>query len=113
MQLGSLPIIAGVAPRNFARLLFKNNVYHPSGSQGTQGKEGVDLVMMAKGVGYRDAFAARTLDELTQRLPAILNGTGPLFVKLHTGLAEKPRMTDRSGLPFQPQLDKLRVRLQA
>src|SRR5207249_9348026 len=64
MQLGSLPTIAGVAPSNFTHLLFKNSVYHTSGSQGTPGGEGVDYVMMAKGAGYRDAFAVRTLDEL-------------------------------------------------
>ena len=37
MQLGSLPTIAGVAPRNLTHLLFRNNVYHTSGSQGTPG----------------------------------------------------------------------------
>ena len=113
MQLGSLPTIAGVAPRNLVHLLFKNNVYHTSGSQGTPGGEGVDYVMMARGAGYRDAFAVRTLDELERRLPAILTGEGPLFVELHTGLAEKTPMTDRGGLPFHQQVEKLRGRLQA
>ena len=113
MQLGSLPTIAGVAPRNFTHLLFKNNVYHTSGSQGTPGGEGVDYVMMARGAGYRDAFAVRTLDELTQRLPAILSGEGPLFVELHTGLAQTTPMQDRSGVPFHQQVEKVRSRLQA
>ena len=113
MQLGSLPTIAGVAPRNLTHLLFKNNVYHTSGSQGTPGGEGVDYVMMAKGAGYRDAFAVRTLDELRRRLPAILTGEGPLFVEIHTGLAEKTPMTDRGGLPFHQQVEKLRGRLHA
>jgi thiamine pyrophosphate-dependent acetolactate synthase large subunit-like protein len=111
MQLGSLPTIAGVAPRNLTHLLFKNNVYHTSGSQTTPGGEGMDWVMMAKGAGYRDAFAVRTLDELTRRLPAILNGEGPIFVELHTGLAEKTPMTDRGGLPFHQQVETLRSRL--
>src|SRR5712692_1553483 len=113
MQLGSLPTIAGVAPRNFTHLLFKNNVYHTSGSQGTPGGEGVDYVMMARGAGYRAAFAVRTLDELTQRLPAILSGEGPLFVELHTGLAQTTPMQDRSGVPFHQQVEKVRSRLQA
>src|SRR5260221_8270117 len=54
MQLGSLPTIRGVAPRNLTPLLFKNNVYHTSGSQGTPGADGLDWVMMAKGAGYRE-----------------------------------------------------------
>ena len=113
MQLGSLPTIAGTVPRNFTHLLFKNNVYHTSGSQGTPGGAGVDYVMMAKGAGYRDAFVVRTLDELEQRLPAILNAEGPLFVELHTGLAEKTPMEDRTGLPFHQQVETLRARLLA
>ena len=113
MQLGSLPTIAGVAPRNFTHLLFRNNVYHTSGAQGTPGGEGLDWVMMAKGAGYRIAFAIRTLDEFKQRLPAILNGDGPVFAELHTGLSEKTPMTDRGGRSFSDQVETLRSRLQA
>jgi thiamine pyrophosphate-dependent acetolactate synthase large subunit-like protein len=113
MQLGSLPTIAGAAPRNLTHLLFKNNVYHTSGSQGTPGGADVDYVMMAKGAGYRDAFAVQTLDELKRRLPAILTGEGPLFVEIHTGLAEKTPMEDRGGVPFPQQVEKLKARLQA
>ena len=100
MQLGSLPTIAGVAPRNLTHLLFKNNVYHTSGSQVTPGAEVLDWVMMAKGAGYREAFAVTTLAELERRLPTILNGDGPIFVELHTTLAEKTPMTDRGGRRF-------------
>src|SRR5918997_2217303 len=32
MQLGSLATVAGATPRNFTHLLFKNGVYHTSGS---------------------------------------------------------------------------------
>jgi sulfopyruvate decarboxylase subunit beta len=113
MQLGSLPTIAGVAPRNFTHLLFKNNVYHTSGSQTTPGGEGVDWAMMARGAGYREVFAVRTLDELRKRLPVILDGEGPVFVELHTGLAEKTPMTDRGGQPFHQQVETLRSRLSA
>jgi thiamine pyrophosphate-dependent acetolactate synthase large subunit-like protein len=113
MQLGSLPTIAGMAPRNLTHLLFRNNVYHTSGAQGTPGGEGLDWVMMAKGAGYRIAFAVRTLDEFKQRLPAILNGEGPVFAELHTGLSEKTPMTDRGGRSFSDQVETLRSRLRA
>ena len=69
--------------------------------------------MMAKGAGYRLTFVVRTLDELTQRLPAILNGDGPVFAELHTGLSEKTPMTDRGGRSFHEQVETLRSRLQA
>jgi phosphonopyruvate decarboxylase len=113
MQLGSLPTIAGAAPRNLTHLLFRNNVYHTSGAQGTPGGDGVDWVMMARGAGYREVFAVHTLDELRQRLPTILGGEGPVFVELHTGLAETTPMQDRRGLPFHQQVEQVRSRLAA
>jgi phosphonopyruvate decarboxylase len=113
MQLGSLPTIAGIAPRNLAHLVFKNNVYHTSGSQGTPGGEGVDYAAMARAAGYRLAFAVRTLDELKARLRDILEADGPVFAELHTGLAETTPMQDRSGVPFPQQVETLRARLSA
>ena len=56
MQLGSLATIAGAAPRNFTHLLFKNGVYHTSGSQETPGGQGMDFAVMAKAAGYRSTL---------------------------------------------------------
>ena len=111
MQLGSLATIAGAAPRNLTHLVFKNGVYHTSGAQETPGGLVVDYVLMAKGAGYRNAYAIRDLEEFKRRLPAMLSEEGPVLVELYTGLAEKTPMTDRSGRPFHEQAEKLRVRL--
>jgi sulfopyruvate decarboxylase subunit beta len=111
MQLGTLATIAGAAPPNLAHLVFKNGVYHTSGSQETPGGLSVDFVTMAKGAGYREAFAVRTLEELQRRLPDILDAVGPILVELHTGLAEKTPMTARGGLPFSEQVERLRAKL--
>ncbi|MGH7276816.1 MAG: thiamine pyrophosphate-dependent enzyme [Candidatus Rokuibacteriota bacterium] len=111
MQLGSLATIAGAAPRNLTHLVFKNGVYHTSGSQDIPGGLQVDFVTMAKGAGYRNAYVIRELDEFKRRLPAMLSDPGPLLVELHTGLADKTPMTARGGLPFHEQAEKLRTRL--
>jgi len=111
MQLGSLATNAGAAPRNFVHLLFKNGVYHTSGAQGIPGGFSVDFVLMAKGAGYRQALAIRTLDDFKRRLPELLRTEGPVFVELHTGLAEQTPMTARGGVPFPEQVETLRVRL--
>jgi phosphonopyruvate decarboxylase len=113
MQLGALATIAGAAPRNFTHLLFRNNVYHTSGAQGTPGGDGADYVVMARGAGYRDAFAVHTLEELQRRMPSILGDPGPILVELHTGLAEKTPMQDRGGRPFHEQVERLHARLVA
>src|ERR671934_1907959 len=57
MQLGSLATIAGAQPRNVTHLVFKNGVYHTSGAQPIPGGLTVDFVMMAKGAGYKSAYA--------------------------------------------------------
>lgn len=111
MQLGSLATNAGAAPRNFVHLLFKNGVYHTSGAQGIPGGLSVDFVMMARGAGYRLVTMIDDLDEFTRRLPELLKAEGPVFVELHTGLAEQTPMTARGGVPFPQQIESLRTAL--
>ena len=111
MQLGSLATVAGAAPRNLVHFLFKNGVYHTSGAQVIPGGLSVDFVMMAKGAGYRSAFAIDQLEDLKRRLPEILTAEGPLLVELHTGLAEKTPMTVRERTPLHQQLHDARAKL--
>jgi phosphonopyruvate decarboxylase len=111
MQLGSLATIAGAKPRNLVHLVFKNGVYHTSGSQETPGGLTVDFVAMAKGAGYRSALAISELEEFRRRLPAILEAEGPILVELHTTLADKTPMTSPGGRPFHEQVERVRSRL--
>ena len=111
MQLGSLATVAGAAPRNLVHFLFKNGVYHTSGSQGIPGGLTVDFVLMAKAAGYRLGCAIVDLEELRRRLPGLLAAEGPVFVELHTGLAEQTPMTARGGPSFLQQVEDLRAKL--
>ena len=111
MQLGSLATIAGAAPRNLVHLLFKNGVYHTSGAQDIPGGLTVDFVTMAKGAGYREAYAIDDIEEFKRRLPKILTSEGPLFIELHTGLADQTPMTSPGGKPFPQQVNDLRSKL--
>jgi sulfopyruvate decarboxylase subunit beta len=111
MQLGSLATIAGARPRNLVHLLFKNGVYHTSGSQEIPGGLTVDFVTMARGAGYAMALAIGELAELKRKLPQLLSATGPIFVELHTTLADQTPMTARGGSPFDAQVERLRGKL--
>ena len=111
MQLGSLATVAGAAPRNLVHFLFKNGVYHTSGSQGIPGGLTVDFVAMAKGAGYRMASAIRDIEDFKRRLPELLKAEGPVFVELHTGLSEQTPMTAGGGVPFPQQVTDLRAKL--
>jgi len=111
MQLGALATNAGAGARNLVHFVFKNGVYHTSGAQAVPGGLAVDFVLMAKGAGYREAWAIGELEDLRRRLPAILAAEGPVLVELATGLAEKTPMTARGGKPFHQQAEGLRARL--
>jgi phosphonopyruvate decarboxylase len=111
MQLGSLATVAGAAPRNLVHFLFKNGVYHTSGAQGIPGGLSVDFVMMAKGAGYRTTAVVRDLGDFKRRLRELLDAEGPVFVELHTGLAEQTPMTVRERTPLHQQLHDARAKL--
>lgn len=111
MQLGSLASIAAAGPRNFTHLVFKNGVYHTSGSQEIPGGLTVDFVQMAKGAGYKNAYRLGELDDFKRRLPSIFGDEGPLMIELITGLADQTPMTARGGQPFNVQVDVLRKKL--
>jgi phosphonopyruvate decarboxylase len=113
MQLGSLATIAGARPRNLVHLLFKNGVYHTSGSQDIPGGLTVDFVTMARGAGYKSAMAITTLEEFKRKLPELLTAEGPIFVELHTSLADQTPMTARGGRSFPDQVEQLRSKLLA
>jgi len=114
MQLGSLATIAGARPRNLVHMLFKNGVYHTSGSQEIPGGLTVDFAMMAKAAGYRGVFSISDLEDFKRRLPTLLTAEGPVLVELNTTLAEKTPMTVRGGTkPFAEQVETLRGRMAA
>jgi phosphonopyruvate decarboxylase len=111
MQLGSLATVSGVQPRNFTHVLFKNGVYHTSGSQETPGGARVDFAGMAKAADYRNAYTIDNLEELRIRMPEILAEDGPVLVQLLTGEAELTPMTAPGGAPFATQVENLRQKL--
>lgn len=111
MQLGSLATVAGAAPANLVHLLFKNGVYHTSGSQAIPGGEGLNFALMATAAGYPSVHTIDDLEELRIQLPTLLCEGGPVFVQLHTGEAEQTPMTAPGGLPFHEQAARLRARL--
>jgi len=111
MQLGSIATIAGAAPRNFTHLLFKNGVYHTSGSQETPGGQGVDFAAMAKAAGYRSTCTITSLDEFKKRLSGLLSEEGPIMAQLITGLAGSTPMNSPPGTPFHQQVANVRAKV--
>jgi len=113
MQLGTLATIAGAGPRNFTHFLFKNGVYHTSGSQRVPGAGKLDFVMLAKGAGYVNAYYFDDLEEFRIKLPELLTEEGPIMVELRTSQADQTPMTAPGGVPFPKQVTDLQAKLSA
>ena len=65
----------------------------------------------ASSLGLGLALAIGELDDFKRRLPGLLTAEGPIFVELHTTLADQTPMTARGGSPFDQQIERLRGRL--
>ena len=92
MGLGSLATVAVQCPRNLAIVVVDNEHYAETGMQRAHTGRGVDLVAVARAVGFGQAHLARTAAELDQRI-ALLVGNAPgelAFVAVKVGTEPAP-----------------------
>ena len=90
MNLGSLCTIATVAPRNYALVVWDNEVHQTTGGQPTATAARSSLAAIARGAGIANAMDVRTEEELGRAYDRILTEEGPLMVavKVMAGRAE-------------------------
>ena len=92
MGLGSLATVAVQRPRNLSIVVVDNEHYAETGMQRAHTGRGVDLVAVARAVGFEQAHLARTTAELDQRI-ALLVGNAPgelAFVAVKVGTEPAP-----------------------
>ena len=92
MGLGSLATVAVQRPRNLSIVVVDNEHYAETGMQRAHTGRGVDLVAVARAVGFGQAHLARTAAELDQRIALLVgNATGELaFVAVKVGTEPAP-----------------------
>ena len=90
MNLGSLCTIANQAPRNYALVIWDNEVHQTTGGQPTATSARSSLAAIARGAGVDKAIEVRTEEELRRAYDRVLNEEGPLVVcvKVQKGRAE-------------------------
>lgn len=82
MNLGSLCTIATEAPRNYALLVWDNEVHETTGGQPTATAARSSLAAMARGAGIDKAMEVRTEEELRRAYDRILREDGPFVVSV-------------------------------
>jgi thiamine pyrophosphate-dependent acetolactate synthase large subunit-like protein len=90
MNLGSLCTIANQAPRNYALIIWDNEVHQTTGGQPTATSARSSLAAIARGAGVDKAIEVRTEEELRRAYDRVLGEEGPLVVcvKVQKGRAD-------------------------
>jgi phosphonopyruvate decarboxylase len=81
MHLGSLVVIADHAPPGLFHVVFNNGVHDSVGGQPTSIAV-MDLAATARAVGYRDAVAVSSLDEVPAAVGRLRAAGGPSLLEL-------------------------------
>lgn len=92
MGLGSLATVAVQRPGNLSIVVIDNDHYAETGMQRAHTGRGVDLVAVARAVGFGQAHMARTTAEFEQRIVLLVgNDPGELaFVAVKVGTEPAP-----------------------
>src|SRR5262249_15389039 len=90
MNLGSLCTIANQAPRNYALVIWDNEVHQTTGGQPTATAARSSLTAIARGAGVDKAIEVRTEEGLPRASDRVLGEEGPLVVcvKVQKGRAD-------------------------
>jgi phosphonopyruvate decarboxylase len=96
MNMGTVPLIGYIKPKNLIHFVLDNNAYHSTGNQPTISKN-MDFLKIACACGYKKTVCFKKPGELKRALPGIFNACGPVFVHMLIGKDES-RAGPRVGL---------------
>ena len=82
MNLGALPTIAEIDPKNFYHFLLDNECYATTGGQPVPNAKNVAYDVMAKGAGYPRTYSFDNLEDFSNHIEEIMGGPGPVFVAM-------------------------------
>ena len=88
MNLGSLVTIATVAPRNLIHFVCENDTYEANGGHPIPGAGRVSFAGFARAAGYRSVHEFADIADFGERIGAVLQEAGPVFVVLRVVAGE-------------------------
>jgi thiamine pyrophosphate-dependent acetolactate synthase large subunit-like protein len=82
MGMGVLATVAEQAPPNFYHFMLDNECYATTGGQPVPNAKNVAYDAIARGAGYKRAFAFDNLETFSIQVEGILRDPGPVFVAM-------------------------------
>ena len=101
MNLGSLCTIATLAPRNYALVVWDNEVHMTTGGQPTATSARSSLAAIARGAGIEKALEPRDEPELARAYERILREDGPFVVNVKVEKGRAEGRIDRDVIGYQ------------
>jgi thiamine pyrophosphate-dependent acetolactate synthase large subunit-like protein len=98
MNLGSLCTLATEAPKNYALVVWDNEVHQTTGGQPTATAARSSLAAIARGAGIAQALDVRTEEELRRAYDRILREDGPFVVCVKVAQGRSQGTFDRDVL---------------
>ena len=104
MHMGSMAVVASLAPKNYVHVVFNNGAHDSVGGQPTVGLH-IDLPGVAKSVGYKEAISASTKEELEKALSTLNSQLstqeGPILLEVKVKKGNRKDLGRPTTTPIQ------------
>lgn len=100
MHMGALAINGTIGGANYKHIVLNNGAHDSVGGQPTVARQ-VDFLSAAKAMGYKEAYSARTPEEVNARLQDLFAGTGPALLEILVDKGNRPDLGRPTTTPIE------------
>ena len=100
MHMGSMAVVASLAPKNYVHVVFNNGAHDSVGGQPTVGLK-IDLPGVAKSVNYRNALSVSSKEALGEALKDIAGLEGPILLEVKVKKGNRKDLGRPTTTPIQ------------
>ena len=100
MHMGSMAVLASLAPKNYVHVVFNNGAHDSVGGQPTVGLK-INLPGVAKSVNYREALSVTSKEALGQALKDLANMDGPILLEVKVKKGNRKDLGRPTTTPIQ------------
>lgn len=100
MHMGSMAIVANMAPKNYVHVVFNNGAHDSVGGQPTVGLK-IDLPAVAKAVGYKATYSVDNKADLEAILNNVKIQEGPVFLEVKVKKGNRKDLGRPTTTPIQ------------
>ena len=104
MHMGVLSTIGSLKPKNFMHIVFNNFAHDSVGGQPTAASF-IDIPTIAKANGYKEAFSAKTKEEVSEIFQKIKKIQGPILLEIKVDKGSREDLGRPTKTPIENKND--------